>query len=161
MRTISPQCITNSINHLATNMMLSYTHQPFLVPLVPFLVKPLHGDNDPSPGLRCRESVLIKPSFKDRTETSLSQHAVGTEIPCGALELAESKALQVGRLQDLALGARGRRSRRGGYPAARATQSLSILATAPRICTYVQYRFKTFKKTINLSQSTCTSKDTT
>lgn len=82
---------------------LHSTHQPFPVALQTLLVKLLHCNDHAGPRLRRPERLLIDPTLEHRAKAATPEHAVGAEVACGCLELAEAEVLYVGRLQDIGL----------------------------------------------------------
>ena len=87
------------------------THQPFLMALEAFLVKPLNSDDHARPRLGSCECILINPSLEDTAKATFTQHTIRAEVPGGSSKFTEAKALQIGGLQDLAFGSRSRRHR--------------------------------------------------
>lgn len=74
------------------------THQPLLVTLEPFLVKPFHSNNNAGSRFRSIKRIFINPTLKHRPKTTFSKHTIGPEIPGGRFEISKTEAFQIGAL---------------------------------------------------------------
>lgn len=69
------------------------------------LVEALDGDSHAGARLGGCHGCLIDPSLEDRSKAAFAEHAVRTEVSSGSLQVAETQVFEVGRLQDVILGA--------------------------------------------------------
>lgn len=75
------------------------TYKPLFVALKTFCLESLDGHYNSTSWFSRSQSILIYPPFKHTPKPSLSKQTFWPEIPCGRLQIAETKGLEAGGFQ--------------------------------------------------------------
>lgn len=113
-------------------MKLSDTHQPFLVTLKSFRVKPLSRNNQPGSRFCRSKGLLVDPPFEYTPKPALTKHTIRSEVSGCGFELAKAEAFYIGRLQNFTLSSRSLGHR--WDPAARISWSVDVFPATARAC---------------------------